>query len=272
MMRLCRMHQKWMTQPHSSRRSRGGNLRHPGGHIRGCKSQFHRRDAMVSRCRQQPGNPQMRCQSDSGRRVVLADVRKQKQHEQGSPFRSQIDAPIEVRPRRLDQSIWRKTRVHMPPCVSRVVGVREPDSESSETRSRNPSAHPHQVVERGMQRRRIRRPAKRLLCEIPEPDNRTSPGLSIFRIAANLAPENFARLGRGLSREGILQLHEPITNELLSLCITQHATAISLPACRKVSYRPAFFRVLALTKRCAPVTRSRRASAWTRDSRTRTHG
>ena len=33
-----------------------------------------------------------------------------------------------------------------------------------------------------------------------------------------------------------------------------------------------FFPTLALTKRCAPVMRSRSASARTRDSRTRTHG
>jgi hypothetical protein len=74
-----------------------------------------------------------------------------------------------------------------------------------------------------MQDSRIHRLPKRLLWEVPEPNDRTSPRFWIIGIAANLAPENRARRGRGLSRKGILQHHKPIANKLLSLRIAQDA-------------------------------------------------
>jgi hypothetical protein len=69
----------------------------------------------------------------------------------------------------------------------------------------------------------VYRPAKRLLRKVAEPNNRTGPRFWIIGIAANLVPEDRARLGRGLSREGIFELHKPIADKLLSFAIAQDA-------------------------------------------------
>jgi hypothetical protein len=155
MVELRCMHQEWVTQEHRSCRSRRGSLRHSFRGARGCKAQLHHRQPVFSNWSQQWWNPKMRSQPNPCRCVVLADVRKQKQHEQSSPFRSQIDAPIEVRSRGLDRLIGRKACVQMPPCISRVVGVRKPDWKSAQALPRNPSTHANQFVEGGMQCGRI---------------------------------------------------------------------------------------------------------------------
>ena len=45
--------------------------------------------------RQQPRDVQVRADSDARRRVVLAHVREQEQHEQGASARRHVDAPVE---------------------------------------------------------------------------------------------------------------------------------------------------------------------------------
>src|SRR6478672_11977379 len=130
--------------------------------------------------------------------VVLANVRKQKKHEHRSSLRSQIDAPIEVRSGRGGWLIGRKARIHMPACICRIVGMRKPDWKSSKALPRNPSAHANQLVERRMQNRRIHRLAKRLLRKVSEPDDWTSPCLSVVGIATGGTPKDRACFGRGL--------------------------------------------------------------------------
>src|ERR1039457_5674265 len=144
----------------------------------------------------------MRTQTNPRRCVVVANIGKQKQHKQRAPLRPQVDTPFGVLFYWLSRRI---TGVHMPPCVSGVIRMRKPDWKSAESLSWNPSAHAYQLIERGVQHRRVRRLAKWLLWTITEPNNRTRPCSQVIRIAARLAPKNLARIGRDFSREGILQ-------------------------------------------------------------------
>src|SRR6185369_13905553 len=68
----------------------------------------------------------MRTESNSRGCVLLADIREQEKQQQCPPSRFQIDPPIEIRTRRRLLLAWRKTRVHMPACISWVLGMRKP--------------------------------------------------------------------------------------------------------------------------------------------------
>src|SRR5215469_814463 len=125
---------------------------------------------------------------------------------------------------RLKGTIRRKTRVQMPPRIARIIPVWEPDHESAQARPRNPPPHANNLVERGMQPFVIYCLTKWLSREVAQTNYRTSPSFLIDRIETCFAPENLARIGRGLSRKCTLQFQEASVHELLSLRIAQKAT------------------------------------------------
>jgi hypothetical protein len=101
--------------------------------------------------------------------------------------------------------------------------MRKSDWKPSKALPWNPSAHPDEFVERGVQDCRIRRLPKGLLCAVCDADNRASPSSSILRIATDFPPENLAGFRRDLSWKSGPQLHESVTNKLLPLRIAQNA-------------------------------------------------
>src|SRR5258708_39976591 len=111
----------------------------------------------------------------------------------------------------------------MPPCISGIIRMRKSDWKSAQALSGNPSTRAHQIIESGMQRRGVRRLAKRLLWTVAKPYNRTRPCRRVIGIAARLVPKDLARICRDFSREGILQFHQALADKLLSLRIAQHA-------------------------------------------------
>src|SRR4051812_31271362 len=183
-MRLACMHEERMAQVHCARWSGGGYLVHAGGGLVRQSGDIQHRHAFFSRGSQEPRNSQMRSHSNSRGRVFLANIREQKQHEQGSTFGSQVDAPFQVRSG-VGRLVRRKTGVEMPSGICRIIGVRESDDESTDARSWNPTAHANYFVECVMQSFGVGCLMKWFLREIAEAYYGTCPRVSIVWIETN---------------------------------------------------------------------------------------
>jgi len=73
-MGLRGMDEERMTEIYGPRRSGRGRLGHPGGGLGSRQAYLNHRHALFARAGQQPGNLQMRSQSNPCRRVVLAYI------------------------------------------------------------------------------------------------------------------------------------------------------------------------------------------------------
>ena len=83
-MRLCGMHQEWMTQIHGSGRAGRNGLGHAARQLLQLRGQFHTGHSGRS-CQSEPArNPQMRTQPNARGRILAGDIGKQKQHQQSS--------------------------------------------------------------------------------------------------------------------------------------------------------------------------------------------
>ena len=79
------------------------------------------------------------------------------------------------------------------------------------------------MIEGFVQDRRVRGSYKGLLAVNSEPDDGLRPGCWIRLIAARVPPKNCAALVCKIAREGRLDPHESIADELLDLGIAQVA-------------------------------------------------
>ena len=74
-----------------------------------------------------------------------------------------------------------------------------------------------QLIERGVQPRRVRGLDEWRLCEHPQPDDRLVHVLGIVRVAPGRLPENRSGRVRERAREGVVDSHESVGDELLDL-------------------------------------------------------
>src|SRR3569833_1950617 len=99
--------------------------------------------------------------------------------------------------------------------------MREADGEGSEAFTRDPAVFAVECVEGGVKDRRVCGFAEGLLRVIQEADDGFCPGGAVVRVAAGVAPEDFARGGSSIGREGIVDAEEAVTDELVDLIPSQ---------------------------------------------------
>src|SRR5918996_2613751 len=107
----------------------------------------------------------------------------------------------------------------MPACIARIVGGRKPDGERPEVPARTPATRPDKLVERLVEVPRIGGPREGFSAIVAEPDHGLGPCRRVVRIAAGIPPQDGAARVRITAREGLLDLDEPVPNELADLCI-----------------------------------------------------
>jgi hypothetical protein len=92
-MRLCGMNQERMTQVHRAGVARGRHDRTMRTRREAVSSELTQRQPLVSCRRKLPSNVGVRPDPNERRRISLASIREQKQHQQGSPPGVDIGAP-----------------------------------------------------------------------------------------------------------------------------------------------------------------------------------
>ena len=90
---------------------------------------------------------EMRPDTDTGRCIVLADVRKQEQHQERAPARRDIDAPCRVVAALVVAGLARKAEVDVPSEVAGIILGGKSHDEVADVRARLPPARPHELVE-----------------------------------------------------------------------------------------------------------------------------
>ena len=83
----------------------------------------------------------------------------------------------------------------------------------------DPTIATDQRVERGVEGRRVRRAAERLLRIVAEPHHRARPGRGILGIAPEVARKKLAAFARELGRERVLDVNETVAHEALLQCL-----------------------------------------------------
>src|SRR6185369_12393961 len=101
--------------------------------------------------------------------------------------------------------------------IVRILEAREPHRKRAEIWARVPSAFAYEVIVSAMKDLGIRRLAERLLRIHAETYDRPGPGCPIFRILANVFPEDCASLISQFTRKGSIDSDKALRNELLDL-------------------------------------------------------
>src|SRR5579884_2316534 len=97
----------------------------------------------------------MRTGAEACRRVFLANVGKQKKHQQATSPGVHVDAPVEVIRRMA--AFWWKAAVNMPARIARIFPRRKPNRKCAQIAAWPPTPRAHQLVVRLMQHRRVGR-------------------------------------------------------------------------------------------------------------------
>jgi hypothetical protein len=132
----------------------------------------------------------MRADADALRRIVFADVREQKQHEERAAARGDVDAPSRVIAPLGIAGLAGEADIDMPSEVAWVDRRGEAGDKLADVRARLPSPAPDQPVERDVQDGGIGGGPKgkrlRAVSVIHRPNTHDwmSPGARIIRIAA----------------------------------------------------------------------------------------
>lgn len=221
-MRLRGVHEKRMTQVHGSSFSGRQNLLALSAVLEPLCGQFPQRETALAHGRKPPRNTEMRPHSNPRGRLTLADIGKEKQHQQRPTLGRHIDSPIQIFVIR--RTFGRKAAVYVPARIARIVNRRKSHRKGPDTRARPPVSRTHQLIERLMQYRLIHRLPKWLLIVVTQTNYRLGPGSPISLLAAQIAPKNRAALFGQLTRKGAFDLHEPVLNKTPNFIRTQHAS------------------------------------------------
>ena len=135
-----------------------------------------------------PRHIKVRAYAYSRRRVFFASVREQEQHQQHASPRSYIHAPSGKVPLFIRIAIFAgKAHINTPAGIARIVGMRKPHREDAKTVARKPTPFADDLIERGMENRRIDGFPERLLSISRQSNDWFGPGRWVIGIARQIA-------------------------------------------------------------------------------------
>jgi hypothetical protein len=154
-------------------------------------------------------------------RIPIANIGKQKQHQQGSSLRGHVDTPVQ-KVTRIDV-LRREAGIDVPARVSRIIRGRKPNRKRPEIHAGQPSLWANKLIEGFVEDCRVRGLGEWLLSIHAKADHRILPGCRIVLSATRITPEDGTPLVGKIARKRSLDLHKSITNEPLDLGIAQDA-------------------------------------------------
>ena len=164
---LRSVHDERVAQPHVTRFARG---RYLGQLRRGVQTpgELEEVRSIWACLGQQRGRVAMTAETNTGGRVVRADLAEQKQHEQHPPPRGQVDPGPAV--------LVVSARLDVPARIAGIIDGREPDRKRAEVAACRPSTATGELIEGGAQPRRCGRGGKRRIVPVVDPNHRARPG------------------------------------------------------------------------------------------------
>ena len=185
--------------------------------------QLAQRQAGLAGRREDASHLDVRAGADAGRRVVLADVGEQEQHQQRPSPRADVHAPFEE-----IGMVVAEARVDVPAGVAGIVRRREAHREGAQAVAPQPAPRSDELVEGRVQDRRVGGVDEGLLPVHPEADDGAGPRGRVARIAAGIAPQDGAGRVGDLPRERPWNPDEAVVDELPDV----HSRALSAAALR----------------------------------------
>ncbi len=164
----------------------------------------------------------VRADADARRRIVLADVGEQEQHQQRAAARGDVDAPLhEV------GLVAAEADVHVPSAVAGIVGRGKAHREGAHGAAGQPATDADELIERRAQNGRVRGVDERRFRVHSEPDHRPGPSRGIVRGAPQVATQ--ARAGRlgEWGRKGRVDADVAVGNEGVDLRGVERAHGVA---------------------------------------------
>lgn len=118
-----------------------------------------------------------------------------------------------------------KAEVDAPTCIAGVIRVRETHRKGSEAVAWAPTSCADQLIECGMENRRVRRRPEWLAAIPGEPDYGPCPCRRIVWVARDVAPHDGAAFRGQFAREGPVDPPEPVLDELIDPRVAQRMHA-----------------------------------------------
>src|SRR6185312_16920069 len=116
----------------------------------------------------------------------------------------------------------------MPAGITGIAGMRKAHRKGAKAGARTPAPAADELVEGGIERRRIDRLPKWLLAVLQKPDDGSGPGCGIIGIARKVAPHDRAALVGEVPRKGIIDADKAVLDELLDLRVAQRTRRVVL--------------------------------------------
>src|SRR5215469_12265856 len=221
-MALRRMDEERMAQIDGPRLTGRHGHRTVGAHF----AEVHVRHTRLAGRFEEPGHVPMRADSDPRWSIILANVRKKKQHQQGAAARGHVYAPsgkivlfVGI------AAVTGKAAIDVPAGIAGIVRMRETHWKGPEAIARLPAPLANKSIESVMEYRPVHRLLKGSPSIAGQPDDGFCPCCRIMGIEGDVPPHDGAALLGHLPRKSAVDTDKPIPNELLYLPVAQRTRA-----------------------------------------------
>src|SRR5215469_1822692 len=202
-------------------------------------AEVHLRHTRLAGRFEEAGHVHMRADPDPRWSIILANIRKKKQHQQGASARGHIYAPsgkivlffgIAV--------VTGKTAIDVPAGIAGIIRMRETHWKGPEAIARLPAPLANESIESVMEYRPVHRLLKGSPSIAGQPNDGFCPCCRIMWIEGDVPPHDGAALLGHLARKSVVDTDEPIPNELLYLPVAQRTRAQTIIVSHDVSLYP----------------------------------